>query len=163
MKIVTTHGNAETAGVSRKPGASNRGTLQFSSSTAYVKCGCGASGLVEDADPATLGEDVFAIGAALQGACRYPLECRVFAEFVAVYNLLLPAHLEPATEGVSPWREVLYRDPCVYCGGRATAIDHIVPRARGGEDAVGNLASACRSCNSQKHATPLLHFLLARA
>lgn len=59
--------------------------------------------------------------------------------------------------------EILRRDPCAYCGGRADAIDHIEPLARGGGNTWENLASACGSCNSKKRDKVLLLFLLAQA
>lgn len=52
--------------------------------------------------------------------------------------------------------EVLKRDgfSCQYCGGRAPDvvlhIDHIVARANGGEDDVGNLITSCATCNLGK-------------
>jgi 5-methylcytosine-specific restriction endonuclease McrA len=42
---------------------------------------------------------------------------------------------------------------CVYCGDRPVerlAIEHIVPRARGGSDDLTNLTLACQPCNSRK-------------
>ena len=39
---------------------------------------------------------------------------------------------------------------CVYCGAKATEIDHIVPRAKGGTNSVYNLVASCRSCNEKK-------------
>jgi 5-methylcytosine-specific restriction endonuclease McrA len=39
---------------------------------------------------------------------------------------------------------------CVYCGGTATSIDHVVPRSRGGRHEWGNVVSACRRCNHVK-------------
>ena len=39
---------------------------------------------------------------------------------------------------------------CVYCGAKATEIDHIVPRAKGGTDSIHNLVASCRSCNEIK-------------
>jgi 5-methylcytosine-specific restriction endonuclease McrA len=49
-------------------------------------------------------------------------------------------------------REALFSWPhrCAYCGGRATAADHIVPRAQNGRHHYDNLAPACHRCNSQK-------------
>lgn len=44
---------------------------------------------------------------------------------------------------------VLRRDRhvCVYCGGHADTIDHVLPRSRGGGDTWFNLVAACRPCN----------------
>ena len=39
---------------------------------------------------------------------------------------------------------------CVYCGAKATEIDHIVARANGGTNSVYNLAASCRACNQMK-------------
>ena len=58
------------------------------------------------------------------------------------------------------WREVLLRDPCVYCGGRTAELDHIMPRSRRGPDHWTNRAPACTRCNRAKGAQTLLHFLL---
>jgi len=51
-------------------------------------------------------------------------------------------------------RNVLVRDGhvCGYCGGVGTTIDHIIPRAQGGQHVWKNVVSACRSCNSRKAA-----------
>lgn len=35
-------------------------------------------------------------------------------------------------------------------GARATSVDHIVPLARGGTNAITNLQPACGACNSSK-------------
>ncbi|MER6492726.1 HNH endonuclease [Streptomyces griseorubiginosus] len=51
-------------------------------------------------------------------------------------------------------------DPCVYCGGRAEAVDHIVPVAKDGTGEWSNLAPACMSCNSSKRDEDLLAYLL---
>lgn len=53
-------------------------------------------------------------------------------------------------------------DPCVYCGGQAEAVDHIVPVAKDGTGAWSNLAPACISCNSSKRDEGLLSFLLRK-
>ena len=47
---------------------------------------------------------------------------------------------------------VLRRDRhiCVYCGGRADTIDHVLPRSRGGGDTWFNLVAACQPCNNLK-------------
>lgn len=40
---------------------------------------------------------------------------------------------------------------CAYCGTRASLTqDHVVPIARGGRHAIGNLLPACMSCNASK-------------
>ncbi|CAL9566554.1 hypothetical protein SUDANB171_04728 [Streptomyces sp. enrichment culture] len=54
----------------------------------------------------------------------------------------------------APWsrRGVLVRDRhrCAYCGRRATTIDHVVPRSRGGGDTWLNTVAACAEDNHRK-------------
>ncbi|RLV08111.1 HNH endonuclease [Streptomyces griseocarneus] len=54
----------------------------------------------------------------------------------------------------APWsrRGVLVRDRhrCAYCGRRATTVDHVVPRSRGGEDSWLNTVAACAEDNHRK-------------
>ncbi len=45
---------------------------------------------------------------------------------------------------------------CVYCGDRATTIDHVVPRSRGGANTWENCVACCAPCNRRK-ADRLLH------
>lgn len=47
---------------------------------------------------------------------------------------------------------VLARDShlCVSCGAKATCVDHIKPRAKGGTDAPDNLRSLCEDCHQIK-------------
>lgn len=63
-----------------------------------------------------------------------------------------------------PWRAVLRRDPCPYCGMRKPKslmnIDHVHPRIAGGEDGFTNTVGACRCCNTAKTGRPLLLHLL---
>lgn len=53
------------------------------------------------------------------------------------------------------WR-ILERDgfACRYCGGRAPTaelhVDHVVPRAKGGQSVADNLVTACALCNVGK-------------
>lgn len=49
-------------------------------------------------------------------------------------------------------RGVLARDnfTCVYCGKRADTIDHVIPRAMGGENTWENCVAACAKCNNKK-------------
>lgn len=60
------------------------------------------------------------------------------------------------------YEAIIRKDPCAYCGGPAGEVDHIEPLKRGGSSEWDNLGPACRSCNSSKHATPLLAYLLGR-
>lgn len=39
---------------------------------------------------------------------------------------------------------------CAYCGKRASTIDHVVPRSKGGPHTWENVVAACARCNSQK-------------
>lgn len=57
--------------------------------------------------------------------------------------------------------EVFKRDDftCMYCGRKTPdvvlEIDHIIPRAEGGDDDIQNLVTSCFECNRGKGATPL--------
>jgi 5-methylcytosine-specific restriction endonuclease McrA len=42
------------------------------------------------------------------------------------------------------------RGHCAYCGGRATTIDHVLPRSRGGKNTWLNTVAACGPCNQRK-------------
>ncbi|MFG3660250.1 HNH endonuclease [Streptomyces sp. NPDC047706] len=61
------------------------------------------------------------------------------------------------------YRAIIIRDPCVYCGAPAEAIDHIESIANGGLDSWENLAPVCTSCNCSKQAKDLLDFLMYRS
>ncbi|AUY49279.1 HNH endonuclease [Streptomyces sp. CB01881] len=54
----------------------------------------------------------------------------------------------------APWsrRGVLVRDQhlCAYCGRRATTVDHLQPRSRGGVDSWMNTVAACAEDNQRK-------------
>ena len=46
---------------------------------------------------------------------------------------------------------------CYYCGAKGhLAVDHLIPRIRGGRDEVDNLIWACRACNSSKQGRDML-------
>ena len=51
-------------------------------------------------------------------------------------------------------KNILRRDRyrCVYCGrgDLLLTVDHIVPKARGGDDSWENLVCACTKCNNRK-------------
>lgn len=42
------------------------------------------------------------------------------------------------------------RNICAYCGGKATTIDHIFPRDRGGASTWDNTVACCFDCNHAK-------------
>jgi 5-methylcytosine-specific restriction endonuclease McrA len=48
--------------------------------------------------------------------------------------------------------QVLKRDGgvCNYCGNEATEADHVIPKAKGGQDILSNLVAACKRCNGSK-------------
>ncbi|OON74064.1 HNH endonuclease [Streptomyces tsukubensis] len=54
----------------------------------------------------------------------------------------------------APWsrRGVLVRDrhKCAYCGRRATTVDHVIPRSRGGGDTWLNTVACCAEDNHRK-------------
>jgi 5-methylcytosine-specific restriction endonuclease McrA len=56
---------------------------------------------------------------------------------------------------------------CVYCGecfpAEALTVDHVEPRARGGDRSGGNLVTACGPCNTAKGHRRLSEYLLESA
>ena len=56
------------------------------------------------------------------------------------------------------WRAAIkeaWGNRCAYCGGTpidetSLTIDHVTPKARGGQDMTSNCIPACRSCNEDK-------------
>jgi 5-methylcytosine-specific restriction protein A len=65
------------------------------------------------------------------------------------------------------WKRRLQRGVCAYCGkafrpGELT-MDHVVPIARGGRSAKGNVVASCKPCNTEKKLlTPAERLLLAQ-
>lgn len=57
--------------------------------------------------------------------------------------------------------KAIYGPNCVYCGGPATTIDHIIP-LNPGPDLIENRAPACLSCNCSKHRRSVIDFLIYR-
>lgn len=49
-------------------------------------------------------------------------------------------------------RTILNRDnyTCAYCGQYGNTVDHIVPKAHGGQSTYINQVAACKKCNSKK-------------
>jgi 5-methylcytosine-specific restriction protein A len=41
---------------------------------------------------------------------------------------------------------------CVLCGAKATDVDHVLNKARGGTDEASNLRSLCKRCHHRKTA-----------
>ncbi len=52
------------------------------------------------------------------------------------------------------WKRKCAKGVCEYCGRPTPAkdltMDHIVPVARGGKSRKGNVAAACKDCNTKK-------------
>ncbi len=52
------------------------------------------------------------------------------------------------------WKEKVSKGICHYCGGvfspSSLTMDHIVPIARGGRSAKGNVVPSCKKCNTTK-------------
>jgi len=52
------------------------------------------------------------------------------------------------------WLRKVAKGECYYCGRRVApqdlTMDHIVPVVRGGRSTRGNVAPACKECNSRK-------------
>jgi hypothetical protein len=51
---------------------------------------------------------------------------------------------------------------CAYCQSPADTLDHVLPLIRGGTNYEGNLAPACRSCNSSKSSKTITEWRYAR-
>ncbi len=52
------------------------------------------------------------------------------------------------------WKRRCAKGVCQYCGARVAprelTMDHIVPLSRGGKSTKGNVAAACKPCNTHK-------------
>lgn len=93
------------------------------------------------------------------------------------YYTLNPAHTDPARlkrerekarelKKTTWWGNQLSKGICHYCGGKfkpaQLTMDHVIPLARGGTSAKGNLVPACRSCNENKKLDTPVDDLFAR-
>lgn len=56
--------------------------------------------------------------------------------------------------------KMTFPQACCYCGSTASlAVDHLIPRIKGGSDEADNLIWACRSCNSSKQGRDMLAWI----
>lgn len=75
----------------------------------------------------------------------------------------------PGSVGISPrdWQRLVYRyqGRCAYCTRLADPVhmDHVLPLARGGRHAIGNVLPVCGRCNLTKHAMLLSVWRYRRA
>lgn len=60
------------------------------------------------------------------------------------------------TKLLAKWKR--RRALCAYCPELASTIDHVVPLVLGGTNVEGNLAPACRRCNSSKSSRLLVEW-----
>lgn len=59
--------------------------------------------------------------------------------------------------------KMLLPQACCYCGSTEhLAVDHLIPRARGGPDTGDNFVWACRACNSSKGTRDVIDWLAGR-
>jgi 5-methylcytosine-specific restriction endonuclease McrA len=61
---------------------------------------------------------------------------------------------------VLEYSRILMRDPCWYCGGITTTVDHIVSISKGGTNDCTNLAACCDNCSSSKGEKSLLVWMI---
>lgn len=70
----------------------------------------------------------------------------------------------PGSVGISvrDWMKLVrrYHSCCAYCGKfvERPVIEHVIPLARGGRHAIGNVLPACPECNSSKHASFIMEW-----
>jgi hypothetical protein len=89
---------------------------------------------------------------------------------MGVNNSGLPRKVDPfkalpnwfASRCGKAWLTYMHEDPCVYCGGAADSAEHITPMSKGGENHWGNLARACRGCNSSRSSHPFILWMMIR-
>lgn len=72
----------------------------------------------------------------------YPEVIRL-VRYVKVPYMLVPPF---SFKGV----KVRDRYTCVYCQKKGTTVDHVVPKAAGGENSWTNCVTACKKCNNKK-------------
>jgi hypothetical protein len=97
-----------------------------------------------------LAEDVSLVRAATKA-----ISCLVQSEFLsqdALSNILSPKDTTSLMTNQFLTKEIFTRDSnrCVYCGRKATAMDHIVPVSVDGQTVLNNLVASCTNCNVRK-------------
>ena len=55
------------------------------------------------------------------------------------------------------------RHTCLWCGGPATTVDHIIPSSKGGSDLPHNLLASCSDCNTKRGNRSAFSYLKERA
>jgi 5-methylcytosine-specific restriction endonuclease McrA len=69
-------------------------------------------------------------------------------------------------EIVKLFRQGIYKyfnHECVYCGAIADSLDHVKPKAKGGETVTSNLVPACKTCNGNKGDRELFEWYRTRS
>jgi 5-methylcytosine-specific restriction endonuclease McrA len=81
-------------------------------------------------------------------------------EFIGIF--IRPVSVRLLKYVVTTWRYqrqpkwskggVLRRDRwvCAFCSGKASTIDHVMPRSKGGKNTWDNTVAACSPCNNKK-------------
>ena len=97
-------------------------------------------------------------------ARRYRLENRIHLNKLACINVarrrarLANALINDLT--AEQWEIIkeIYGHRCVYCGKKSKRLtqDHLTPISHQGSHTFSNVVPACKSCNSKKHAGPVL-------
>lgn len=67
---------------------------------------------------------------------------------------------------VRGFRQSIYKyfnHECVYCGGVANSLDHVIPKAIGGKTVASNLVPACKPCNGNKGDRELVDWFRSRS
>ena len=100
--------------------------------------------------------------AALQeGATKYSTVHHVIRN--RLYHGLVSGEMSMGTLFDDERLKMTASQACYYCGSTLNlAVDHLVPRIRGGADESDNLVWACRSCNSSKRGKDMLVWLASK-
>lgn len=95
------------------------------------------------------------------GPPKQMFNIKEYDKTVSAFAATLPLDIRRILFAKSPsYKLALKKDPCSYCGGKATTLDHIVPRCEEKNDCWANLTACCYRCNQAKADTDLLFFLV---